>query len=64
MIRLSLFASALLSVIAFAGALSAVEVGQEAPDFEFKKTWNLPDEFKSIKDLEGKVAMVEVWATW
>ena len=64
MIRISTLALALLSAVAFAGVLSAVEVGQEAPDFTFEKTWNLPDEYKKLKDLDGKVAMVEVWATW
>lgn len=64
MVRKATLAVAVISSLMFAGALSAVEVGDAAPDFEFKKTWNFPAEVDSLKDLEGKIAMVEVWATW
>ncbi len=64
MVHKATLAVALFSAMMFAGALSAVEVGEDAPDFEFKKTWNFPDDVNSLNDLQGKVAMVEVWATW
>lgn len=62
--RIPMLATALLSAFCFASTLSAVEIGQDAPNFEFEKTWNMPGEPANLKALEGKVAMVEVWATW
>lgn len=64
MVRKTTLAVAVLSAMMFAGVLSAVEVGEDAPDFEFKKTWNFSDDINNLKDLNGKVAMIEVWATW
>ena len=58
-----------LSVFLFAALLSlplaaVVDVGDIAPDFQFNRTWNMPQEATSLASLRGQLVLVETWATW
>jgi hypothetical protein len=62
--RLSTLVTGMLAAMVFAGALGAVEVGDDAPDFTFEKSWNTPEGYVALKDYRGSVALIDVWATW
>lgn len=58
-----------LSAFLFAALLSlplaaVVDVGDPAPDFQFNRTWNMPQEATGLASLRGQLVLVETWATW
>jgi hypothetical protein len=48
----------------FAGALGAVQLGEMGPDFKFDKSWSTLEGATKLSDYQGKVVLLEVWATW
>lgn len=57
-----------LACIAFAALFcstaSALDVGQQAPNFNFLQTWNMPKGKAGLSDFRGSVVLLECWATW
>lgn len=51
------------AALALATAAPAQEVGDAAPDFRLETWFNGTGE-KSLSDFDGKVVLVEIWATW
>ena len=48
----------------FCVSAQAVGVGQQAPDFGFLQSWNMPAGKKRLSDFRGSVVLLECWATW
>lgn len=65
MIRRFLLASCLCLGMA-SGATAGVKVGDTAPPFSAGSWTNLPKGMTSVslKDLEGRVVLLDFWATW
>lgn len=55
-----------LAILCAIGATtaSALEVGEQGPNFKFDKSWNFDAAVTELNHLRGKVVMVESWATW
>lgn len=58
----------MLAVLALASvfactAQAAVEVGDQGPNFEFEKSWNMPEGVTDLEGLRGQIVMVERWGT-
>lgn len=53
-----------LLLLAMLLALPGVLCAQNAPDFIFDQSWNLPAGMSKLSDYRGQVVLVEVWATW
>ncbi len=64
--RTALMIGLLASMAAPAAAQNAVKVGDQAPEITAEHWMNLPKGMSSIslKQLRGKVVMIEFWATW
>ena len=47
-----------------ASSAGGVEIGQQAPDFEFIEWRNFPEGASSLADLRGRVVLLDFWRTW
>ncbi len=56
----------LLAAMAAPAAAQDIAVGKKAPEITAEHWMNLPKGMSSIslKQLKGKVVMIEFWATW
>lgn len=66
MVRTALLAGATTLALAPLGAQAAISVGDKAPEISAGAWYNLPEGLSkvSLKNLKGKIVVLDFWATW
>ena len=59
--KLFAVAIALLALASFSRTATALDKGEEAPNFRFEAAWGVLDGAQQLTDLRGKVVIIELW---